>query len=182
MSMPETRNCPRRKTNSCEPMSERLLPWTMTDTSGLSKQRSGAGGSSRRTSTRPSMGLGRISGAGRCRIRMSFRAARISSLMDRAEDAMRTSGSGCLSSVTKRRRGEKTPPRAPAGRRHEQASAPEERPPVSPEVPSPSGNRTPGDRTGGRDGGTADDLRSGWRGACPQVRPYRPGITINKRE
>lgn len=87
MSMPETRNWPRRKTNSCEPMSERLLPWTMTDTSGLSKQRSDAGGSSRRTSTRPSMGLGRISGAGRCRIRMSFRAARISSLMDRAEDA-----------------------------------------------------------------------------------------------
>ena len=96
MSMPETRNWPRRKTNSCEPMSERLLPWTMTDTSGLSKQRSGAGGSSRRTSIRPSMGLGRISGAGRCRIRMSFRAARISSLMDRAEDDMRTSGSGCL--------------------------------------------------------------------------------------
>ena len=126
MSMPETRNWPRRKTNSCEPMSERLLPWTMTDTSGLSKQRSGAGGSSRRTSTRPSMGLGRISGAGRCRIRMSFRAARISSLMDRAEDAMRTSGSGCLSSVTKRRQGEKTPPVASAGRRHDCARAPED--------------------------------------------------------
>lgn len=82
---------------------------------------------------------------------------------------MRTSGSGCLSSVTNRRQGEKTPPVASAGRRHDCARAPE-------------GMCFPSLRKAlSLQRYTAQSVR-GCPAVWPHLRRYRPGVTYNDQQ